>query len=78
MGVEANVVRIVRAIYEKGVFRPLDAVEGLPDRTNVQLQIETLPTGPVPRLSDFAGIWDAAEADEIAAIIEAEFKHVAQ
>ena len=69
-------VRIVRAIYEKGVFRPLESIEGLPDRANVRLQIETSPTGPVPRLSDFSGIWDASEADEIAAIIEAEFERI--
>lgn len=66
-------VRIIRAIYEKGVFRPLESIEGLPDRANVRLQIETSPTGPAPRLSDFAGI---CEADEIAAIIEAEFERI--
>ena len=69
-------VRIVRAIYEKGVFRPLESVEGLPDRASVRLQIETTPTGSAARLSDFAGIWDASEVDEIAAIIEAEFERI--
>ncbi len=35
-------VRSVRATYENGVFHPLDAVEGLPERAAVNLRVEAL------------------------------------
>jgi len=68
-------VRTVRAIYEEGVFRPLESLEGLADRTTVRLRVETSP-GDAARLSDFAGLWDASEADDLAARIEAEFERI--
>jgi predicted DNA-binding antitoxin AbrB/MazE fold protein len=68
-------VRTVRAIYEEGVFRPLESLEGLADRTTVRLRVETSP-GDGARLSDFAGLWNAAEADAIAAVTEAEIDRI--
>lgn len=67
--------RLVRAIYEKGVFRPLEALQGLEDLAAVRLQIEETPANG-GCLSDFAGIWTVADADEIGALIEAEFEQV--
>jgi len=70
-------VRLVRAIYENRVFRPVDALQGLPDQTAVRLRVEE---GPVDggRLSDFAGMWKPEEGDEIGALIEAEFEETVQ
>jgi predicted DNA-binding antitoxin AbrB/MazE fold protein len=68
-------VRLVRAIYENGVFRPLDALQGLPDQTAVRLRVEEVAVDG-GRLSDFAGRWKPEEADEIGALIEAEFEQV--
>jgi len=65
--------RLVRAIYENGIFRPLEALEGLADRTAVRLRVEETPVNG-GRLSDFAGLWTAADADEIGALIETEFE----
>lgn len=68
-------VRLIRAIYENGVFRPLDALDGLLDRSAVRLRVEEVPANG-GRLSDFAGSWKADEAEEIEAMIEAEFEQV--
>lgn len=65
----------IRAIYENGVFRPLEALEGLPERTAVRLRVEEVPVDS-GQLSDLAGLWSAKEADEIGALIEAEFEQV--
>lgn len=67
--------RQVRAIYENGVFRPLEALEGLPERAAVRLRVEEVPVGG-GRLSDFAGLWSAAECEAIEARIEREFEQV--
>jgi len=90
-------VRTIRAIFDKGVFRPLESLEGLPDQTPVRLRIEApdggggrlsdfsglvggslvaLGDGGGGRLSDFSGLWTEQEADEVAAIVEAEFEQV--
>ena len=68
-------VRLVRAIYENGVFRPLEALDGLLDRSAVRLRVEEVAVDG-GRLSDFAGMWKPEEADEIGALIEAEFEQV--
>lgn len=67
--------RLVRAIYENGVFRPLDALDDIPDRSAVNLHVEAVSDGG-GCLSDFAGRWDREEAEEIEALIEAEFEKV--
>lgn len=66
-------VRLIRAIYENGVFRPLDGLEGLPDQSAVSLRIEHADANG-GSLSDFAGLWPRDEAEEIEALIEAEFE----
>ncbi len=64
-----------RAIYENGVFRPLESIEGLNDRSTVHLRFETSPAGS-GFLSDLAGMWTEQEAEEIEALIEAVFEKV--
>ena len=68
-------VRLVRAIYENGVFRPLEAFDGIPDRSAVSLRVEQMPTDG-GRLSDHAGRWNREEAEEIEALIEGEFERI--
>jgi predicted DNA-binding antitoxin AbrB/MazE fold protein len=68
-------VRSVRAIYENGVFRPLELFDGLPERSAVNLRVEEID-GSHGTLADFAGRWTAQDADCIAAIIEAEFERI--
>ena len=68
-------VRLVRAIYENGVFRPLEALDGIPDRSAVSLRVEQMSTDS-GRLSDYAGRWSREEAEEIEALIETEFERI--
>ena len=68
-------VRLVRAIFENGVFRPLDGLEGLPERCAVRLRVETV-SADGGRLCDHAGLWNPEDADEIAALIESEFEQI--
>ena len=67
--------RQIRAIYENGVFRPLEALEGLPDRAAVRLRVEEVSVDG-GRLSDFAGLWNADECEAIETRIEAAFEQV--
>lgn len=50
--------KTIRAIYEKGVFRPVESVD-LPDNTEVRLRVESEPS-PKGR-STLAAIADLAE-----------------
>lgn len=68
-------VRSVRAIYENGVFRPLELLDGLPERSAVSLRVEEIDSSH-GTLADFAGRWSAQDADRIAAIIETEFERI--
>jgi predicted DNA-binding antitoxin AbrB/MazE fold protein len=38
---------IIHAIYENGVFRPIEAVE-LPDRAEVEVEVRVVKEGPAP------------------------------
>jgi len=68
-------VKLVSAVYENGVFRPLEAVEGIPDKSAVRLRVEA-PSPAGGTLDEFSGRWTAEEADEVGAIIEREFGRV--
>jgi len=68
-------VRLFRAIYENGVFRPLDIVRNLPDRLAVNLRVEA-ESSDGGCLSDFAGRWSRDDAEEIEALIDSEFEKV--
>lgn len=70
-------VRHIRAIFENGVFRPIEGLNGLRDHAAVRLRVEEeeSPTWG-GTLADFAGRWNAADADQIAAVIKAEFERI--
>lgn len=70
-----RVVRSARAVYENGVFRPLERLEGRAYRTAVKLRVEEV-SADGGRLSEFAGRWSADDADQIAAVIDAEFGRI--
>lgn len=72
--------RSFKAIFENGAFRPLQPIEGLADRTSVDVTI-TSAEGP-PAQSPSQGIHECfgtiskADAAEMARIIEDEFERV--
>lgn len=68
-------VRLVDAIFENGVFRPLEALPGLGDKVTVRLRVEEV-TSRDGTLADFCGIWTKEEADAFEKLIEGEFEKV--
>lgn len=66
--------KIIHAIYEKGVLRPLEPLEEVAENSEVELAIQ-YPTKPHP-LKDIFGILPQEDADEMRKIVEKEFEKV--
>ncbi|KYC39092.1 hypothetical protein WA1_34475 [Scytonema hofmannii PCC 7110] len=65
-------LQTVEAIYENGVFRPLKALDGLVEHSQVKITIESDQTQSHPLLQ-FAGILSDEEAIELQHTIANEF-----
>ncbi len=65
----------IEAVYENGVFRPLQTVTGLVEHSKVTLAIESEAQSIHP-LAKFAGILSNEEATEIQTILAEEFGKV--
>ena len=63
----------IEAIYEKGLLRPLEALEGLPEQSKVRITVEREGGNS---LLGFAGILKHDEAAELRQIIHDEFERV--
>jgi predicted DNA-binding antitoxin AbrB/MazE fold protein len=66
------VTRIIKAIYEHGVLRPLEPL-GLPENARVDVTIETSAS---EELNGCVGSISAEDAADMRAIIEREFEQV--
>jgi predicted DNA-binding antitoxin AbrB/MazE fold protein len=62
----------VEAIYEGGVLRPIQPLEGVAEHSKVRVTVEVQDKALHP-LADCVGILPDADADEIRRIIEEEF-----
>lgn len=67
--------KTIHAIYEHGVLRPLEPIEGIIENSEVEitLSIEKVVSHPLLR---FAGILNEEEADGMMKIVEEEFERV--
>jgi predicted DNA-binding antitoxin AbrB/MazE fold protein len=65
----------LEAIYENGVLRLLEPLEGLAEHSKVKITIEAEESHPHPLLQ-FAGILNNEEAAELRRIIEEEFEGI--
>ncbi len=66
--------KIIHAIYEHGILRPLEPLEEIAEKSEVALEIEyPLPSHP---LKDIFGILPREDADEMRKIIDEEFERV--
>lgn len=67
--------KTIKAIYEHGVLRPLDPLEGVEENTpvNVTIQMEEEKKQAFAR---FAGILSPEEADRMMAVIDEDFEKV--
>jgi len=64
----------IHAIYENGILRPLEPLEGIPEKSEVELTIQSPPSPP--DLKDLFGTLPKEDADEMKKIIEEEFEKV--
>lgn len=61
----------VEAIYERGILRLLEPLEGFPERCKVRVTVEAVEPHP---LSDCVGIMSNEDAEEMRRIVEEEFE----
>ncbi len=64
----------LQAIYEHGVLRPLEPLEGIAENSEVKLTVQSLPTRH--DLKDLFGTLPKENADEMRKIIDEEFEKV--
>ncbi len=65
--------KIIHAIYEHGVLRPLEPLEEIAEKSEVALTIEYPSPHP---LKDIFGTLPREDADEMRKIIDEEFERV--
>ena len=68
--------RAVKAIYENGIFRPLEPLEDLAEHSEVDLLVEEKATSASHPLAECIGILPDEDASEILRIIKEEFEQV--
>lgn len=67
--------RTIKAIFEGGVLRPLQSLDGIAEHAQVRVTVETLePAGN--GLADCIGILPDEDAAEMAQIVQDEFEQV--
>lgn len=69
--------RRINAIYEGGVLRPLQALDGLDEHTQVRVTIETIDTSG-DGITGCVGTLPDEDAEELRQIVEREFEQVDQ
>ena len=67
--------KTIHAIYEHGILRPLEPIEGITENTEVEITIAVKQKGLSPILR-FAGILSEGEANTMLRIVEEEFERV--
>ena len=67
--------RTFDAVFEDGVLRPLESVDGITEHARVKVTIETLTTAG-NSLADCIGTLPDEDAAEIRQIVEDEFEQV--
>lgn len=67
--------KTIHAIYEHGILRPLELIEGIGENTEVEvtLAVKQKELSPILR---FAGILSEEEANTMLRIVEEEFERV--
>ena len=61
------------AIFENGVLRPVEPLEGIAEKSRVRVRVET---GPAHRLAGVIGILGDEDAAEMRRVIAEEFESV--
>ena len=67
--------KTINAIYEHGILRPLEPIEGIGENTEVEVSISIKKDAFSPIIR-FAGILSEEEANKMLRIVEEEFERV--
>lgn len=67
--------RRVNAVYEDGVLRPLETLDGIAEHAHVKLTVESVDSAG-NGLADCIGILPDQDAAEMRQIVETEFEQV--
>jgi predicted DNA-binding antitoxin AbrB/MazE fold protein len=67
--------RVIEAVYEDGVIRPLKPVKGLAEHTRLRVTIEEIRPH---LLTECVGVLSDEDATEMKRIIEEEFEQIAE
>lgn len=67
--------KTIHAIYEHGILRPLEPIEGIGENTEVEVTIAVKQKELSPILR-FAGILSEEEANKMLRIVEEEFERI--
>ena len=68
-------VKTLHAVYEHGILRPLEPIEGIEENAEVELTLIIEKKGIQPILR-FAGILKEEEADQMIKVVDDEFERV--
>ncbi len=68
--------RTIEAVYENGMLRPREPLDGLPDKTHVRITIHTRDSSG-SRVVQCAGSISDEDAEQMKQIIEREFERMA-
>ena len=67
--------KTINAIYEHGILRPLEPIEGIGENTEVEVSISIKKDAFSP-ITRFAGILSDEDASKMLRIVEEEFERV--
>jgi predicted DNA-binding antitoxin AbrB/MazE fold protein len=67
--------KTIHAVYEHGVFRPLEPVEDIIENAEVEVTVSVKKETPHPILK-FAGILSKDDADMMMKMVEDEFERI--
>lgn len=67
--------KTIHAIYEHGVLRPLEPIEGIMENTKVEVTVSIEEEVSHPILK-FAGILSEEEANKMMQVVEEEFERI--
>jgi predicted DNA-binding antitoxin AbrB/MazE fold protein len=66
--------KIIHAIYENGVLKPVEPLEDIAENSEVELSVQYPPSSK--SIKDVFGILPKQDADEMRKIVEEEFEKV--
>lgn len=70
-------LKTIHAIYEHGVLKPLEPIEGIEENTKVKVTVST-EKDVSPPLLRFAGVLSEEDANSMMKVVDDEFERINQ